>query len=173
MSLLVAAFFLPFAALVIVAALRDVTTMTIPNWISLALLGAFVPAALIVQLPLATVGMCLAAFAACLAGGVAMFALRWIGGGDAKLFAACALWLGWGALTPFIAYTGIAGGVLTLTLLAGRRACEVYAVRGPGWIGRLMTQGGDVPYGVAIAAGALAAFPQSALMQAAGRLVAP
>jgi prepilin peptidase CpaA len=172
MSLLVAAFLLPFAALTITAALRDVTTMTIPNWISLALLAAFVPAALMVQMPLPLVGMSLAAFAVCLAAGIAMFALRWIGGGDAKLFAACALWLGWGGLTPFIVYTGIAGGVLTLAILAGRHAAEVYAVQAPGWVGRLLTKGGDVPYGVAIAAGALAAFPQSPLILAAGGFAA-
>ena len=171
MSLLAAMVLLPFAALTIVAALRDVTTMTIPNWISLALIGAFVPAALILQLPLPVIGLALGAGAACLAAGIAMFALRWIGGGDAKLFAACALWLGWGGLTPFIVYTGLAGGLLTFGLLAGRKAADIYALRGPPWIDRLLTQGGDIPYGVAIAAGALAAFPQSALMQNLGRVI--
>jgi len=171
MSLLAAVVLLPFAALTIVAALRDVTTMTIPNWISLALVAAYVPAAVVLQLPLSQVGMAVIALVACLAGGIAMFALRWIGGGDAKLFAACALWVGWAGLTPFIVYTGLAGGVLTLTLLAGRRAAEVYAVRGPGWVDRLLSPGGDIPYGVAIAAGALAALPETPLMQAFGRVI--
>ena len=171
MSLLAAIVLLPFAALTIVAALRDVTTMTIPNWISLALLAAFVPAALVLQLPPPVIGLALGAGAACLAAGVAMFALNWIGGGDAKLFAACAVWLGWSSLTPFIVYTGLAGGALTLGLLASRYVADVYALRGPPWIDRLLAQKGDIPYGVAIAAGALAAFPQSPLMQNLGRVI--
>ena len=157
---------LPFPALVIVAALRDATSMTIPNWISVSLAGAFLIAALFVRLPLPFLGTAALAGVVVLAAGVAMFALRWLGGGDAKLLAACALWLGWSGLTPLIIYTGVAGGVLTLSLLASRRAAEVYALRGPAWVDRLLTPGGDVPYGIAIAAGALAAFPQSPLMAA-------
>ena len=38
---------------------------------------------------------------------------------------------------------------------------------GTGWIGRLLTLGGDIPYGVAIAAGALLAWPYSTLMTTA------
>ncbi|HAV49260.1 MAG TPA: pilus assembly protein CpaA, partial [Brevundimonas sp.] len=39
-------------ALVIIAGLKDLTSMTIPNWISLILIGAFFPTALAVGLPL-------------------------------------------------------------------------------------------------------------------------
>ena len=166
MSTLALLALLPFPALVIIAALRDATSMTIPNWISVALAGAFAIAALFVRLPLPFLGTAALAGVVMLAAGVAMFALRWLGGGDAKLLAACALWLGWSGLTPLIIYTGLAGGVLVLTLLAGRRAAEAYALRGPAWVDRLLTPGGDVPYGIAIAAGALAAFPESPLMAA-------
>lgn len=41
-----------------------------------------------------------------------------------------------------------------------------YVLSGPAWVGRLATPGENVPYGVAIAVGALAAFPACALMAA-------
>ena len=82
-----------FPALVAVAALRDATSYTIPNWISVALIGAFALAAPAVGLSPAAVGLHAAVGAAGLVAGVVMFALGWIGGGDAKLFADAALWL--------------------------------------------------------------------------------
>jgi len=93
-----------------------------------------------------------------------MFAAGWIGGGDGKLFAVCALWLGWPAALPFMLYTGLAGGLLTVAILTLRSGWLALAVAGgPAWIRKLGTTGGDLPYGVAIAVGALAAFPQSVL----------
>ncbi|MBU2116421.1 MAG: prepilin peptidase, partial [Alphaproteobacteria bacterium] len=83
--------FLPLSllpALVIAAGLKDLTSMTIPNWISGILVIGFFPAALAVGLaPMAMathVGVAIAALFV----GAGMFALRWIGGGDAKLIAA-------------------------------------------------------------------------------------
>jgi prepilin peptidase CpaA len=96
---------------------------------------------------------------------MAMFAFGWIGGGDAKLFAACALWLGWSASLSYLAITGLAGGALAVALLGMRSVwLRPIAARGPAWFNRLATPGAGVPYGVAIAFGALAAFPQSAIM---------
>jgi prepilin peptidase CpaA len=156
-----------FPTLVIVAALRDATSMTIPNWISLALVGAYPIAALALGLPLGVVGVSAALGVGALALGVAMFALRWIGGGDAKLFAASTLWLGLSGAAPFLLWTALAGGVLAAALLGARRmvALSGFPVR-QAWIGRLLAPEGDIPYGIAIAAGALAAFPEAALMQA-------
>src|ERR1700761_4835606 len=79
---------LAFPALVIIGAVKDLTSYTIPNWIAGALLAAFVLAAFAFGLPLPVVGMDAAVFAVALIAGMVMFALRWIGGGDAKLFAA-------------------------------------------------------------------------------------
>jgi prepilin peptidase CpaA len=156
---------LAFPILMIVAALRDATSYTIPNWISVALAGLFPVAALIAGLPLSAIGLNLAVGAAALVAGMIMFALRWIGGGDAKLFAAAALWLGWPAMLTDIAVTGIAGGALAVLLL-GLRSTHVrpFVPNGPAWFGRLAEPGENVPYGVVIAVGGLAAFPASALM---------
>ncbi|HWA64104.1 MAG TPA: prepilin peptidase [Caulobacteraceae bacterium] len=160
-----------FALLVILAAVRDLTSFTIPNWISAALAVAFLPAALSVGLPWAQLGICAAVGAGMLVVGVVMFALRWVGGGDAKLMAAASLWLGLQGLAPFVIYTALAGGALAL-LLVGMRSAWVrpLAAAGPQWVDRLATPGGSAPYGVAIAVGALLAFPQGVLLQGAALL---
>jgi prepilin peptidase CpaA len=160
---------LVFPALVIVGAVRDLVSYRIPNWISLALLAGFGLAAgagLAAGLPLQVLGLNLGVGAAALAAGMAMFAAGWIGGGDAKLFAAAALWLGWPAAAAFVLVTGLAGGALALLLLSLRSpVVRPMALVGPAWMARLAEPGESAPYGVAIAVGALAAFPASALMQ--------
>lgn len=162
---LTAALVLVFPALVIVGALRDATSYTIPNWISLALIAAFPLAALALDLPLGVMGMHAGVGVAALAAGMAMFALGWVGGGDAKLLAAAALWLGWPAALTFVLVTALAGGALTLMLLSLRSAAlRPLALMGPPWFSRLAEPGENIPYGVAIAVGALAAFPASPMM---------
>lgn len=154
-----------FPALVIWAGIRDVTSYTIPNWISATLALAFVPIALMLGLSLGQIGLAgLVAFAVLFVG-IVLFALRWIGGGDAKLLAACALWLGPSALLMFLLTTALLGGGLALSLLASRNRLFVPLVqRAPAWVGRLLTPGADVPYGVAIAAAALIRFEHSPLL---------
>src|ERR1700734_304364 len=83
-----------FAALVIVAAVKDLSSFTIPNWISVALALGFAPAALIVGASLPDIGVSLAVGLGVFLLAAGMFALGWIGGGDAKLMAASALWVG-------------------------------------------------------------------------------
>jgi prepilin peptidase CpaA len=155
-----------FAVLVIVAALKDISTFTIPNWISIALVLGFAPAALIVGgigMPeLQAIGISFAIGIGVLVLAAGMFAFGWIGGGDAKLMAAAALWVGHRdlvGLAPFALYTGLAGGALALILVALRSAwIRPFAESGPAWTRRLATPGEAAPYGVAIAVGALAAF---------------
>lgn len=167
LPLLAAALVFAFPALILMGALKDALTFTIPNWISLALLAVFPLAGLALGLPLGTLGLHMAVGAAALVIGMVMFALRWIGGGDAKLAAAAALWLGWPAALPFLLYAAVAGGVLAVVLLALRSAALRPAVlSGPKWVIRLAEPGEGVPYGVALAVGALAAFPASPLAAA-------
>lgn len=154
-------------ALLIVAALKDVTTYTIPNWISLVLIAAFFPTALLMGLPLEGIGLHLGLGLAALVAGMLMFALGWIGGGDAKVFAATTLWLGWPASATFLMVTAIAGGVLAMTLLAMRSMLiRRYMSTGPTWLSRLAEPGENAPYGLAICIGGLAAYPASTLVQA-------
>jgi len=151
-----------FPAMVIVGGLKDVTSYTIPNWVSLVLIGGFFPAALALGLPLQVIGVSAAVGVAALFLAMGMFAMNWIGGGDAKMFAAAALWLGWPAAPMFLIVTALAGGALAVSLLMLRSVwLRPFMARGPAWMGRLATPDENTPYGVAIAIGALAAFPLS------------
>ncbi|NQE64003.1 prepilin peptidase [Caulobacter sp. RHG1] len=155
---------LVFPVLAVIGGLKDLTSYTIPNWISLALIAAFFPAALISGAPLGEIGLCLAVGLGALVLGMGMFAAGWIGGGDGKLFAVCALWVGASGALPFLLYTCLAGGALTFAILFLRSGFFTPIVAGgPGWLRNLGKEGGDLPYGVAIAIGALAAFPEGAL----------
>jgi len=148
-----------FATLVIIAALKDLSSFTIPNWISAALALAFAPAALLVGASLGLIGASFAVGVGVLLLAAGMFALGWIGGGDAKLMAAAALWVGLRGLAPFALYTALAGGALALALVTLRSSwIRPLAEAGPAWAKRLATPGEAAPYGVAIAFGELAAF---------------
>lgn len=158
-----------FPILLVIAALKDATSFTIPNWISLSALIVFVPAALLAGLTPATIELALAVGCGVLICGIATFALGWIGGGDAKLMAVCGLWLGWSSLLPFILVTCITGGALAILLLGLRKVGGGLPQALPGWVRRLATSGEGVPYGLAIAIGALAVFPMSPVAATIGR----
>jgi prepilin peptidase CpaA len=165
--MITATLILAFPALVLIGGLKDATSFTIPNWISLALIAAFPPAALVGGASLPEIGLAAVIGVFALFAAMGMFAMGWIGGGDAKLFAAAALWLGFPAVVNFVLITGLAGGALAVALLGLRSMwLRPIAERGPAWFSRLARPGGDVPYGVAIAFGALAAFPDSLLGRA-------
>jgi prepilin peptidase CpaA len=156
-----------FAAGLLAAAVLDVASFTISNRLNAALALAFVPAALAAHLPWSVVGVCALTGVVTLAIGVGLFAAGWCGGGDAKLIAVCALWLGWRAMPSFLLFTSLAGGVLALGVLMARKATPAaVAAQGPAWIGRLLGPEKHLPYGVAIAAGALVALPASPFMAA-------
>ncbi len=155
-----------FSILLLAAAFKDLVSYTIPNWVSVALALAFVPAALIAGASIASIGASLGIGLALLLIGLALFAVGWLGGGDVKLLAAASPWIGLAALPRFLVFTGLAGGVLALVLLAARSPwLRRLVAAGPPWARRLLTPGAEAPYGVAIAAGALAAFPASFLMR--------
>jgi Flp pilus assembly protein, protease CpaA len=153
-------------ALVIVAGLMDLTTMKIPNWISGLLILAFFPAALVVGLGPQEMGIHLGVGLAALLVGMGLFALNLLGGGDVKLMAAACLWLGLSVSGLFILATAVIGGLFSLALLMGRAWLQPWAGAGPGWFAQLMEPKGHIPYGVAIAGGALLAWPASPLMTA-------
>lgn len=156
----------PLPALAIVAGLKDLTSMTIPNWISGILILGFFPAALVVGLPFTTVAVHVGIAVAALLAGMCMFALRWIGGGDAKFMAAACLWLGLTGSGVFLLWTAIIGGLFCIGLLSARAYFRPFVLGAPKWMQTLLEPKGDIPYGVAIAAGALVAFPASAMMAA-------
>lgn len=153
-------------ALVIVGGLHDLLTMKIPNWVSLVLVVLFFPVALLAGLGPTAFAIHVGVGLAALFVGAGLFALRWIGGGDAKLMAASCLWLGLTGSAAFLLYTALIGGLFCLLLMTARQNLQALTPFAPGWAARLMEPKGDIPYGVAIAIGAILAFPGADLMQA-------
>lgn len=151
----------------VLAAVTDLLTMKIPNTLVLYLLGAFALVALLVQLPLDQLAMHAMSGGLVLVIGFTLFALGWIGGGDAKLAAATALWLGFdnSVLMQYLIYAGLLGGVLTLCILALRGLPLMPVMARHSWIERLHDRKNGVPYGVALAIAGLLAYADSTLFQ--------
>lgn len=154
-----------FAGLVLAGAFRDLISYTIPNWISFGVLALFPVAALASGLSLPVVGVHVGVGAAMLVIAMGLFALRLFGGGDAKLLAATAFWMGWPAISDFVFWTAVIGGMLAMGLLTLRSsAFRPVMMVGPPWLVKLSEYGGGIPYGVAIAGGALMALPKTPLL---------
>lgn len=154
-----------FPALVIIAGVHDLVTMKIPNWISVTLVAAFFPIAFLVGLPVQDILMSMALACGVLVVGFVMFALRVIGGGDAKILAAASLWAGMSSVLYFFLYVALAGGALSILLIASRQWFPYLPIgRIPNWLSRLMEPKGDIPYGVAIAVAAALVFPSTILV---------
>lgn len=156
-----------FPAALLIAAANDLYEFKIPNWISLTLICAYPVAGVAVS---AAPQVMIEGFiigAAALTVGFALFALRVVGGGDAKLLAATAPWLGAMAIGSFLFYTAIAGLVLTLAMLAFRKLPILPVYAHAPWLLRLHDRKNELPYGVAIAAGGLVSFSQTPFFQLA------
>jgi prepilin peptidase CpaA len=157
-----------FPALMAFAASSDLFTMTISNKLSLALVAAFFLLVIVTGMGFAAIGMHLAAAALVLAVAFLLFTQGWIGGGDAKLAAAAALWFGFGHLLDFLVYASLLGGGLTLVLIQFRRLPLPGLLARQDWIMRLHDKTGGVPYGIALAAAALIVYPKTGWMPAVG-----
>lgn len=153
---------LVFPVVMILAALSDLFTLTIPNRLSIILVAVFFPLAFLAGLSTETILMHLAAGAGILAVGFILFSTGTLGGGDAKLLAAASLWVGVAPLTDFFVYVALIGGALAVTILLYRRVPDESLV-GPAWALRLHDKGHGIPYGIAIAGAALITFPATEL----------
>jgi prepilin peptidase CpaA len=156
-----------FPAAMIFAAASDLVTMTISNRLSIALFLAFFAVAALIGMPLPDMGRHLAASAIVLVFAFGFFARGWIGGGDAKLAAATALWLGFSHLMDYLLMAAIIGGALTLLILQARKLpLPQFLARRP-WIARLHAMETGIPYGIALAAAGLIVYPDTIFMHAA------
>jgi prepilin peptidase CpaA len=153
--------------LLAVAAGWDLASFTIPNFLQAAMLAGFIVLAFAVHLTLPVIGMHVLAGLVGLGFGFALFALGYIGGGDAKLFAAVALWLGLHDMPAYALAASMFGGLLTLTILAVRQwPLPAFAARQQ-WILRLHAEKSGIPYGVALAAGAFVILPHTEIFRLA------
>jgi len=157
-----------FPALMAFAASSDFLTMTIPNKVSLLLVAGFLALALLTGMSMSAVCWHLGAGALVLSVAFVFFAFGWIGGGDAKLAAAIALWFGFDQLVSYLICASLIGGALTLIVVGARLMPLPGFLQGRGWAERLYAKTDRIPYGIALAIGALLVYPDSVWMKAAG-----
>jgi prepilin peptidase CpaA len=150
-----------FPALMAFAAASDLFTMTISNRVSLALLAGFLALALISGMGLTDILSHLGAGAAVLVVAFGCFAMGWVGGGDAKVAASAALWFGFAHLMNYLVYASLFGGALTLLLLQFRQWPLPYLFAGQAWLLKLHAKESGIPYGIALAIGALTVYPET------------
>jgi prepilin peptidase CpaA len=154
-----------FPIIMAFAASSDLLTMRISNKLVLVLTAGFVVMALIVELPLQQFAMHVLCAFVVLVVAFGMFAMRWIGGGDAKLAAATTLWLGFGFTLPYLVYTALFGGALTLAILALRRMPLNPLITRFEWLNRLHNPKQGVPYGIAMAIAGLLTYSNTAIFE--------
>jgi prepilin peptidase CpaA len=152
-----------FPAAMALAAAMDLLTMKIPNRLSAALAIGYLAVALVLRVPAHEIVMHALCGAAMLIVTFAMFNLGWIGGGDAKLAAATALWLGWTPLADYGLASALTGGALTLAILMARRLTLPPFLASHAWIARLHDAKTGIPYGIALALGGMIAYPETQL----------
>ena len=155
-----------FPALMAFAASSDLLTMTISNRVSLVLIAGFFALALVIGMGPSLIMGHVGAAGVVLVVAFVFFSQGWIGGGDAKLAAATALWLGFDHLMTYLLYASLFGGLLTIVLLQVRSVPLPGLLSGQQWAERLHRDDAGVPYGIALAAAALAVYPDTVWMRA-------
>jgi len=152
------------AAAVIWAGVMDLITMKIRNEIVVFLFAAYAALAPLAGFSYASIGLSFLVALGVMACMFVFFCLGWIGGGDAKLLSVIALWLGSDHTLPYIFATSILGAFLTLGILLFRSMPLPSAFLEIPWVARLHSIRSGIPYGVAIAAGALLVLPYTPWM---------
>ena len=150
-----------FPALMSFAAVSDLLTMTISNRVSLALVACFFVLAPLTGMGLQDILLHIGAGGIVLAVAFGCFAMGWMGGGDAKILAAASLWFGFSHLLPYLLYASVFGGALTLLLLQFRQWPLPYQLAGQAWVLRLHAKENGIPYGIALAIGAMIIYPET------------
>ncbi len=148
-----------FFALCLFAAIRDIETLTIPNWLNAWIAFLFIPACILAAPGWEVAGWHLLAGVIAFVVAVLMFMGGLFGGGDAKMIPGVMLWIGPDGTVDFIYGMAAAGGVLAILVVLARRMVPAGAT--PELSVESLQAGKGIPYGVAIAAGAFLAAPSS------------
>lgn len=131
-----------FGLAMVAAAIEDAMRLRISNITSLLVLAGAIATA-VIEGPSLSLWQNVAVLFAILLLGTAAFSAGWLGGGDVKLFAAAGLWFDLESAVWFVALTFFAGGIVAVGYLVTRPF-------------RKSGKNARVPYGIAIAIGALA-----------------
>jgi prepilin peptidase CpaA len=140
-------------ALLLAAAIQDAMMLKISNYIVGAVLLLGVVAAFVAgpRIGMWENGL---VFVLALVIGTFLFGRGWLGGGDVKLFAATGLWFNLGGAAHLLLWTALSGGLLAIIILVSRAVPWPDAIRSRV---RVLQPKSGIPYGIAIAAGAIIA----------------
>lgn len=138
----------------LMSCVSDVRSLRIPNWQPLIITALFVPAYFLAPELFHKFGFHVAAFVAMFVVTYGLFLRGFVGGGDAKLVTALALWVGLQGLMAFMFYMAIFGGVLGGFALYLRNKKPFKKPTRGGWVETAQKGGNALPYGVAITFGA-------------------
>lgn len=164
------------AALLLIGAGIDIWSRRLPNWLTAGVAGLYILYVAVAPHAVDWGGAITVAGISFVIG-FTLFAFNLMGGGDVKLIAGLTLWAGVDFIAPFLLITGLAGGLMSLSILMFRRladhpfvggswlyltalmsdrlglALPIGHLRGDGSPSRGDPTAGSLPYGVAIAAG--------------------
>ena len=173
--MLAALIFVVFPFCMVFAAVSDAVSMTIANRVSVVLVVTFAAIAPLTGMDWQSYGWHFAAAVMVLAVTFTMFAIGGMGGGDAKLMAATALWMGFNLnLLGYLVTSAFFGGVLTLAILSYRKSPLADMTGSNLFLRHFANPQVGVPYAVALGLGGLWCYPDSplalwAIGQLAGR----
>lgn len=160
-------FLMLFPLLMILGGAGDVMTRRIPNSLVVGTAALFLPAALVTGMPLWIMSLHVATAAVLLVLGFGLFSFGVVGGGDAKMMAAAGLWLGFPCSILFITFSALAGGLLAAAMGLWFLVTMEGGVHSAWFDKTVAPLKPSVPYGFALAAGAILATPFSWWMRAA------
>lgn len=147
------------------AAFSDLMSMTIANRVPVILTAAFFLVAPLTGMDLATIGWHAAAGLLVLVVTFGLFAFGGMGGGDAKLMASTALWMGLSLeLVTYLLTASILGGVLTMAILSYRGSMFATLTDRNIFFRNFASDVKGIPYGIALGSAGLIVYPDSALM---------
>jgi prepilin peptidase CpaA len=163
--MLEALIFVVFPFCMLFAAISDMLSMTIANRVPVLLVATFALVAPLTGMDWATYGWHFAAGALVLAVTFGLFALGGMGGGDAKLLAATAVWMGLNInLIGYLVTSAFIGGLLTLAILVYRKSPLAMYTGHSRLLRHFADERVGIPYGIALGVGGLITFPDSPLM---------
>jgi prepilin peptidase CpaA len=155
-----------FPFCMVFAAISDMLSMTIANRISIVLVATFALVAPFTGMEWSVYAWHFAAGFTVLLATFILFAVGGMGGGDAKLMAATAVYMGLGFnLMNYLVISAFVGGILTLLILVLRKS-PYGAIAGNNiFLRNFADEKKGIPYGIALGIGGLVAYPDTYLMQ--------
>jgi prepilin peptidase CpaA len=161
-NFIIQAAILTYSGFLIVAAIGDAKSFTITNRLNIAFAVSFLVFSLPLGLGIKEIGIHLLVAVIAFGVGFLLFAAGLFGGGDAKLLAATAIWLGPAPMLSYGVNTALAGGLLAILLIVARFIASKFGLpKKPKWLRRMMRKTNHVPYGIALCIGGLLALPRA------------